>query len=366
MIFSFKSTTVVSAAAMLGLSLGCGPEPVETYRVPKEISRTADSADFAASDYHWMVPEGWEEKPAESMRLASMETPGGGNFSITILPDSPDLENANRWRRQMGKPPLSESQMEQAREILPTAVGPFHLFQFEGDRPGDPSILAAIHRRGEQAVFFKLEGAQEVIREQRPHFIKFLEGFHFAEDHDNGLLDNPESSAFAANEAAPGASSPDMSVLPGMESDVHAIPDARWEAPGHWESTSGSSVRKGSYRIGNAGETGSLDFSITAFPGDVGGYVSNINRWRGQLGLPPLNAAGIEKQTRHITVDGFDGKQILVHPDNPGPDATGILGAVVPVNGATWFFKLQGPLSLIDSEADYFDNFLSTVDFQKE
>jgi hypothetical protein len=31
------------------------------------------------------------------------------------------------------------------------------------------------------------------------------------------------------------------------------------------------------------------DVSITAFPGEAGGLSSNLNRWRGQLQLPPLS-----------------------------------------------------------------------------
>ena len=43
-------------------------------------------------------------------------------------------------------------------------------------------------------------------------------------------------------------------------------------------------MRIGNYAVTNeAGQ--SLDFSITSFPGQVGGILANVNRWLGQVGI---------------------------------------------------------------------------------
>ena len=36
------------------------------------------------------------------------------------------------------------------------------------------------------------------------------------------------------------------------------------------------------------GKTASVNISF--FPGDVGGTFANVNRWRAQMGLPPVDA----------------------------------------------------------------------------
>ena len=66
-------------------------------------------------------------------------------------------------------------------------------------------------------------------------------------------------------------------------------PGLTWSAPAHWKPKSGSAMRKGSYTI--TGEGGEADLAISAFPGDVGGELANLNRWRGQVQLPPVSEA---------------------------------------------------------------------------
>jgi hypothetical protein len=54
--------------------------------------------------------------------------------------------------------------------------------------------------------------------------------------------------------------------------------------PEHWERKPATQMRVGNYAVSNdAGEA--LDFSITSFPGEVGGILANVNRWLGQVGI---------------------------------------------------------------------------------
>jgi hypothetical protein len=138
-----------------------------------------------------------------------------------------------------------------------------------------------------------------------------------------------------------------------------AVPSLLWTAPAHWLAKPVSSVRKGSYAI--ASDSGATaDLSITAFPGDVGGERANLNRWRRQLDLAPLSEgetpADLTRFEHHalaFTVVDFA---------NPaGQPATRLLGAIVPVGSATWFFKLTGPDTLVASEKAAFLAFLKTV-----
>jgi hypothetical protein len=35
---------------------------------------------------------------------------------------------------------------------------------------------------------------------------------------------------------------------------------------------------------------GKAEVTVSAFPGDTGGLLANLNRWRGQIGLEPVQA----------------------------------------------------------------------------
>ena len=132
-----------------------------------------------------------------------------------------------------------------------------------------------------------------------------------------------------------------------------------WTAPAHWVAKPASAMRKATFTLtGHDGTT--ADLAITAFPGDVGGELANLNRWRGQLSLPPITDAEVVSA---ITRYQYNSLRIAV-VDFAGPGAnppTRMLGAIVPVGSATWFFKLTGPDALVAAEKPAFLAFLQTV-----
>ncbi|WP_043589399.1 hypothetical protein [Geminisphaera colitermitum] len=146
-----------------------------------------------------------------------------------------------------------------------------------------------------------------------------------------------------------------------------------WTAPAHWQERPASAMRKATYiipaRSGGLADaasstTATAELAVTAFPGDVGGNLANVNRWRQQLQLPPLTADALPQALRHLDVGAFhiDVVELL------GPDAADntaqrqrVLGAIVPVGDATWFFKLTGPDATVAAERETFDAFLQTL-----
>lgn len=137
-----------------------------------------------------------------------------------------------------------------------------------------------------------------------------------------------------------------------------AGPGLGWRAPANWAMKPGNGMRKGSFTItGPDGAT--ADLAITAFPGDVGGEVANVNRWRGQLSLAPLSPAEAAAAVTHLSANGLDiGVVDLVNTASP---AQRMLGAMIPYQGATWFFKLTGPDSVVAPERAAYLDFLKTI-----
>ena len=97
------------------------------------------------------------------------------------------------------------------------------------------------------------------------------------------------------------------------------------------------------------------DVSVTAMgPSDT---LANINRWRGQVELPPVqdvNAANGEP----VGVSGEAGHLY----DFQGPKNR-IVVAMVPHAGQLWFFKMTGPPDLVGTQKDNFKSFVTSVQF---
>jgi hypothetical protein len=134
--------------------------------------------------------------------------------------------------------------------------------------------------------------------------------------------------------------------------------DLTWTAPAAWKQKSASAMRKGSYTVPGTGAQDG-DLSITAFPGDVGGELANVNRWRGQVQLPPIGDAELPAAVQRIEVNGL--KLGVVDLVGTGANPPRILGAYVPFGGATWFFKLAGPSDVLDKAKPDFLAFLQTI-----
>lgn len=131
-----------------------------------------------------------------------------------------------------------------------------------------------------------------------------------------------------------------------------------WKGPANWQEKPAGGMRKGTFTVTGDGGA-SAELAITAFPGDVGGEVANVNRWRGQLQLAPQSPEEVSRAIQRLESNGL--KMGVVEMVGTGANATRVLGAMVPHAGATWFFKLTGPDALVAKEKQAFLDFLKTV-----
>ena len=160
---------------------------------------------------------------------------------------------------------------------------------------------------------------------------------------------------------ATGAGAPAAGGSPMANTPVSTAggPGLIWTAPAHWTAKPASAMRKGSYTIRADGTAGEVDVSITAFPGNVGGDLANLNRWREQLELPPVTPAQLDSSTQQVEYNGLRMRVVDIAATGANPKR--ILGAMVPHAGATWFFKLMGPDTLVSQQRAAFPAFLGTV-----
>ena len=120
------------AGALMLFVNGCGKEDIRVYRVPKEQPQPALAA---LDDVHdpvekatppvlrWNLPDGWEEKPANGMRVGSFAVvKGEQQADVSIVPlggaAGDELDNVNRWRGQLALAAFDSTELNrQAQEV---------------------------------------------------------------------------------------------------------------------------------------------------------------------------------------------------------------------------------------------------------
>lgn len=175
-----------------------------------------------------------------------------------------------------------------------------------------------------------------------------------------------EKEPAAAPAASPAAAAVPPAGAPAAGGSMASTPVATaagtglaWTAPAHWQAKAASAMRKATFVVtGEGGATAEL--AVTAFPGDVGGEAANINRWRGQIQLPTVSDAEAVKGIQRLEAGGLKIGIVELSSD-AGGKPTRVLGAMVPFEGATWFFKLTGPDALVTREKAAFLQFMQGV-----
>ncbi len=99
---------------------------------------------------------------------------------------------------------------------------------------------------------------------------------------------------------------------------------------------------------------------VPVFPGDTGGLLANLNRWRGQISLPPFTPDQLDANIQHLDIGSLH-VDVVDFAGTANGAPTRILGAVVPKGGETWFFKLMGPDALVAAQKQDFLAFLNSV-----
>jgi hypothetical protein len=131
-----------------------------------------------------------------------------------------------------------------------------------------------------------------------------------------------------------------------------------WTPDPTWQAKPAGAMRKGSYSV-SSGEA-VADLSITAFPGEVGGEPANVNRWRGQLGLPAVSDGETAASVTRLEVNGLKIAFVDLTATTGAP-RTRLLGAIVPFEGNTWFFKMLGADAVVDAQKPAMLAFLRTI-----
>ena len=337
--------------------------------------------DAEEAPVRWQVPDNWEkvENP-NRFRVATFHITGTQQgeqgpveVAISSLPGEGGgvLANLNRWRGQVGLQPLqSLDNVESAvtfrsprtRGVLFDLVGPASGSQTSGSQTSGsqasgsqarPRMLVAVVRTPERTWFVKVRGAQSRLTPHRDAVLRFARSFRY---HGEG---GPNDGSAPQQSADTGGT---MSGRPNPHAAASRT-EPQWQVPSSWHRAANTpNMLHALFHAPVDGDAKPARISVVPLPGRAGGALANVNRWRRQLGLPPVETLdAVSPRTIQLT----GGEATLV--DLGGSDQTDAgertMAAWTQRDGTTWFFKLTGAAAAVDAHEQAFRSFVSSVNF---
>ncbi|HUE37383.1 MAG TPA: hypothetical protein VMO20_08330 [Candidatus Acidoferrum sp.] len=322
--------------------------------------------DTSAAPVTWTTPSGWTQVPPSEMRVGSFKitSADGKQADVSIVPlpgmAGGDFANVNRWRGQIGLQPAPDDELQNAAENVQAGGQPAQLYDITGVNPDNgrvSRILGVIQHRDVTAWFFKMTGDSGLVEQQKPAFIDFLKSLSFSSQQVQAL---PPGHPDIGNMSAQGQ----QALPPGHPAigDLTATAagpishegQPQWTVPSDWQEAPAGSFLIAKFTIPGA-NSATATVNVSQSAGDGGGLMPNVNRWRGQLGLPPANDA------LAITYN-FPGGQGQVVTLNGADVQTGqpaeIQAAIITLSDRTWFYKLMGDPNVVNAHKEEFITFV--------
>jgi hypothetical protein len=361
-------------AAALFACAGCGDDAkITVYRIPKETPpesnpQQAAKTGAAPAPVHWTAPSGWEEQPASGFRKGSFLVRGDdgktADVSVISFPEAAGglMANVNRWRDQLKLAPISN----EAEAGTPMPVGGHDMFFVDlvSEQPIGPDgsksrILGGIFPANGETWFFKMIGPDELVASQRDAFKQFLESVHVAEE---ATAAAPASAQTQAPMGANTGGSNTNAPTPPLIAAAQGAP-LQYTLPPGWQEKALAPMRLASFKVisPNGKEN---DVSVVSLPGMAGGDLANVNRWRGQVKLGPIDEDTLARSAEHVKANGHDFLVVDLVSDAPlgeTPEKQRILAAILDENEHAWFIKMVGEDAAVAAQKSAFTDFLRSL-----
>ena len=121
-------------------------------------------------------------------------------------------------------------------------------------------------------------------------------------------------------------------------------------------------MRKAAFAVEDGSRSVAITVVVTegAMAADI---AANVNRWRGQFGLPAADAKDISAIVNPIQIGGTAGSYVeIIGPKDPGPQQA-VYGAIAPRSGKVWSITMRGDAELAARERQRFEAFVKSIQF---
>jgi hypothetical protein len=276
----------------------------------------------------WKLPEGWSEKTdpqsQEFGREAAIQiVQGDQRLELTIvqlpMPAAKDrrtswlLQNINRWRSQLQLPALARSELDESIKEVKAGDETASVVDFRGV-PADTGMMAGGR------------GAPKMPAGHPP--------------------------VGAAPSKSPSPTPTAQAPLP-FDADV----------PGGWTQGQLNVFSISAFNVGRV-DGKPAEVTVTPLGPAAGELAPNVNRWRKAIGLPEVSPEDVAAATTAIEIDGNKADYVhLVSPEN-APSRQATLGVILRRPDRVWFFKMLGPVDVVDRHKDEFEQYVKSVKFK--
>jgi hypothetical protein len=335
---------------------GCGRNDVKVYQVAKDDSSGSPAAnepvppaqnnntqpDSAQPQLQFAVPPGWQQIAPSEMRVASftVTNAAGQAADVGVIPlpaGENELDLINMWRDQVQLPATTNDDSG----TVQVGDGTGKLFEFVStvpiiDQKFRQRMMVAMLTRGSTSWFFKITGEDSFVVSQKDVFLQFLKSVSF-----NEITASP----LAATPAPAG----------GQSDTANSI----WTIPSGWQSMPPSQFLLAQFLI----QDGDARAEVNVLAAQSVGLLPNLNRWRGQLGLPPIaQEDDFSKMVDSLTVPGGQAQLVdMTGTNSKTGQPSRLIGVVLPQAGQTWFYKLMGDPKLVAAQKDAFIKFIQSA-----
>ena len=132
-----------------------------------------------------------------------------------------------------------------------------------------------------------------------------------------------------------------------------------YELPAGWAKQPDRPMRDATFTVGSGGAK--TEVVVSHLPQGVGDLLSNVTRWRQQVGLGPVNNVDPKSIGTAVKIGGLDGQVYDFAATEGGASAMRQMVATCNKGGMDWFFKIIGPAGVVESNKQAFLQFLGSV-----
>ena len=139
-----------------------------------------------------------------------------------------------------------------------------------------------------------------------------------------------------------------------------------WSVPEAWIEQDLTSFRLSSYQVSTQ-SNGIGDFSVVKFPGDAGGILANVNRWRGQLGLSSISVDDLASLFVRVEHPFLSITFLELHRVNKmlsSDDIESMYVGFFMYDNESYFFKLTGSKTLLQLNRESFITILKSIAYE--